>query len=80
MTILQQLADDAGTIGNSTASAAVVGVSIMGWSLPDIVAAVSGVYFLLSTVFLVMKFAAWRKDRVKATTSGPRCDGGASNS
>lgn len=63
MTILQQVAEDAGTIGNSSASAAVVGVSILGLGLPDIVAMISGVYFLISTVFLVMKFAAWRKDR-----------------
>lgn len=63
MSILQQVADDAGTIGNSSASAAVVGVSIMGLGLPDIVAVISGVYFLISTVFLVMKFIAWRSDR-----------------
>lgn len=63
MSILQQVADDAGTIGNSSASAAVVSVTLMGMSLPDVVAMVSGVYFLLSTVFLVMKFMAWRKDR-----------------
>lgn len=63
MTILQQVAEDAGTIGNSSASAAVVGVSILGLGLPDIVAMISGVYFLISTVFLLMKFAAWRKDR-----------------
>jgi hypothetical protein len=63
MTILQHVAEDAGTIGNSSASAAVVGVSILGLGLPDIVAIISGVYFAISTVFLVMKFAAWRKDR-----------------
>lgn len=63
MSILQQLADDAGTIGNSSASAAVVGVSFMGIGLPDIVAVISGVYFLISTVFLVMKFRAWVRDR-----------------
>ncbi|AWD90675.1 hypothetical protein [Pseudomonas phage Nerthus] len=80
MTILQQVADDAGTIGNSSASAAVVGVSLMGMSLPDIVALISGVYFLLSTVFLVMKFIAWRKDRAKATTVSSRRDGGTSDS
>lgn len=63
MSLLQQVADDAGTITNSSASAAVVGVSIMGWGLPDVVAAISGVYFLISTVFLVFKFRAWMKDR-----------------
>lgn len=75
MTILQHVAEDAGTIGNGTASAAVVGVSIAGIGLPDWVAIISGVYFLISTVFLVMKVAAWRKDRnVKATTDCPRPD------
>lgn len=63
MSILQQVADDAGTIGNSSASAAIVGVSIMGIGLPDIVAIISAVYFLISTVFLVAKFYAWHKDR-----------------
>lgn len=63
MSLLQQVAEDAGTIGNSSASAAVVGVSIMGWGLPDVVALISGVYFIVSTGFLVMKIMAWRKDR-----------------
>lgn len=73
MTILQHIAEDAGTIGNSSASAAVVGITVAGIGLPDWVAILSGVYFLISTVFLVMKVAAWRKDRnAKAETTGPR--------
>lgn len=63
MSILQQVAEDAGTIGNSTASAAVVGVSFAGLGLPDWVAIITGGYFAISTVFLILKFAAWRKDR-----------------
>lgn len=63
MSILQQVADDAGTIGNSSASAAVVSVNILGLGLPDWVAIITGGYFLISTVFLIMKFAAWRRDR-----------------
>ncbi|ATW58203.1 hypothetical protein HOS47_gp44 [Pseudomonas phage uligo] len=63
MSILQQVADDAGTIGNSSASAAVVGVTMFGLGLPDVVAVISGVYFLISAVFLVMKIVAWRSDR-----------------
>lgn len=75
MTILQHVAEDAGTIGNSSASAAVVGITVAGIGLPDWVAILSGVYFLISTVFLVMKVAAWRKDRnAKATTDSPRAD------
>jgi membrane protein implicated in regulation of membrane protease activity len=75
MTILQHVAEDAGTIGNSSASAAVVGVTVMGVGLPDWVAIISGVYFLISTVFLVMKVAAWRKDRdAKAKTAGTGTD------
>lgn len=69
MTVLQHIAEDAGTIGNSSASAGVVAVSVAGIGLPDWVAIISGVYFLISTVFLIMKVAAWRKDRdVKAKT------------
>lgn len=63
MTILQQVATDAGTIGNSTASAAVVGAQVLGLGLPDWVAIISGVYFGVSTLFLVLKFVTWRKDR-----------------
>lgn len=63
MTILQQVASDAGTVGNSAASAAVVGVSFAGLGLPDWVALLTGGYFLISTVFLIIKIAAWRKDR-----------------
>jgi hypothetical protein len=74
MSFMQHVAEDAGTIGNSSASAAVVGVSVAGIGLPDWVAIISGVYFTVSTVFLIMKVAAWRKDRnVKATTD---CAGG----
>jgi len=73
MNLMQHVAEDAGTIGNGTASAAVVGVSFAGIGLPDWVAIISGVYFLISTVFLVMKVAAWRKDRnakTKTTSDG----------
>lgn len=63
MSILQHVAEDAGTIGNGTASAAVVGVSVFGLGLPDWVAIITGVYFLISTVFLVFKVHAWFKER-----------------
>lgn len=63
MSIVQHMAEDAGTIGNSTASAAVVGVSLYGFSLPDVAAAITGLYFLVATVFLVVKFRAWLEDR-----------------
>ncbi|QQO90811.1 putative holin [Pseudomonas phage Misse] len=66
MSILQQVAEDAGTIGNSAASATVAGVSVLGLGLPDWVAIISGVYFLISTVFLVMKVVDWRKERRRA--------------
>lgn len=71
MSLFQHVADDAGTIGNSSASAVVAGVSVAGMGLPDWAALISGVYFLVSTVFLIMKVAAWRKDRnAKAETTG----------
>ena len=63
MTILQQVASDAGTVGNSGMSAVVVGASFAGLGLPDWVAIISGGYFLLSTIFLVIKYVTWRKDR-----------------
>ena len=69
---IQHLAQDAGTAVNSAASAAVVGVQILGVGLPDWVAIISGVYFLISTGFLVMKVVAWRKDRgAGKTLNGP---------
>lgn len=72
---IPSLAQDAGTAANSAASAAVVSVQILGVGLPDWVAIISGVYFLISTVFLVMKVAAWRKDRdAKAKTVSPWAD------
>jgi hypothetical protein len=75
MSLMQHVAEDAGTIGNSSASAAVAGVSLAGIGLPDWVALISGVYFIISTVFLVMKVAAWRKDRnAKAKTIGDGAD------
>lgn len=75
MTPLQHMAEDAGTFGNSSASAVVAGVSIAGIGLPDWVAIISGVYFLISTVFLILKVAAWRKDRnVKAKTPSDGAD------
>lgn len=61
---IQHLAQDAGTAANSAAAATtVVGVQVLGVGLPDWVAIISGVYFLISTVFLVAKALAWRKDR-----------------
>jgi membrane protein implicated in regulation of membrane protease activity len=75
MTVMQHVAEDAGTIGNSSASAVIAGVSVAGIGLPDWVAIISGVYFLISTVFLVMKVAAWRKDRnAKTKTTGDGAD------
>lgn len=72
---IQNLAQDAGTAVNSAAAGAVVGVQVLGVGLPDWVAIISGVYFLVSTVFLIMKVAAWRKDRdVKAKTVSPWSD------
>jgi hypothetical protein len=65
---IQHLAQDAGTAANSAASATVVGVQILGVGLPDWVAIISGVYFLISTGFLVMKVHAWRKARDSGTT------------
>lgn len=63
MTILQQVATDAGTISNTTASAAVTGVSLAGMGLPDWVAIISGGYFLISAAILVLRYFAWRRDR-----------------
>jgi membrane protein implicated in regulation of membrane protease activity len=75
MTVMQHVAEDAGTIGNSSASAVIAGVSVAGIGLPDWGAIISGVYFLISTVFLVMKVAAWRKDRnAKTKTTGDGAD------
>lgn len=63
MAIMQQVASDAGTVGNSAASAAVVGASFAGLGLPDWVAIITGGYFLISTIFLIIKYVTWRKDR-----------------
>lgn len=69
------LAGDGGTVLNGTASAGIVGVQFAGMGLPDWAAAITGLYFLVSTAFLIMKVAAWRKDRnVKATTASPWSD------
>lgn len=62
MSLMQHMAQDAGTIGNSGMSAAVVGIQFYGVSLPDIVAGISGVYFIISTVFLLMKIYRWLKE------------------
>lgn len=72
---IQSLASDAGTVANSAAAGAVVGVQVLGIGLPDWVAIISGVYFLGSTLFLAMKVAAWRKDRdAKAKADSPWAD------
>lgn len=57
------LAGDGGTIFNGAASASVVGVQFLGMGIPDWAALLTGVYFILSTAFLVMKIVAWRKDK-----------------
>lgn len=62
-TILQTMAEDAGTVVNSGAAATTVGVNFLGLGLPDWVAIITGGYFLLSSAFLVAKIVAWRKDR-----------------
>lgn len=72
---IQHLAQDAGTAANSAASATVVGVQILGVGLPDWVAIISGLYFLVSTGFLLMKIRAWRKARgAGETLNGPWTD------
>lgn len=56
------LAENSGTIANGTASAGIIGsVTLGGMGMPDWAAALTGMYFLVSTVFLVMKIVAWRK-------------------
>lgn len=63
MSLLQQVSADAGTIGNSAASAAVTGATLAGLGLPDWVAVISGGYFLISTIFLIIRYKTWRYDR-----------------
>lgn len=78
--MFETFTQDAGTVANSGASAAVVGVQFAGMGLPDWVALISGIYFVISTGFLIMKVAAWRKDRnepkAKTDSCGPQCHTG----
>lgn len=60
------LAGDGGTIFNGTVSAGVVGVQFAGMGIPDWAALCTGVYFVISTAFLVMKIREWYK--------GKRCE------
>lgn len=57
------LAENGGTIFNGTASASVVGVQFLGMGIPDWAALLTGVYFFISTAFLVMKIVEWRKGK-----------------
>lgn len=57
------LAENGGTIFNGTASAGVVGAQFLGMGIPDWAALLTGVYFAVSTAFLVMKIIEWRKGK-----------------